>query len=323
MRLTVFALLLLAPLAYAQPKAPVPAPPGVKVERDIAYVPNGDKAQVLDVYVPEKASAKPLPLIVWVHGGGWKGGSKNGGPFAAFLNEGYAVASVEYRFSQVAPFPAQIQDCQAAVRWLRANAAKYNIDPDKFGAWGSSAGGHLVALLGTSGGKKVFPAIGGNEDVSDRVQAVCDYYGPADFTTVVEQAGQLDPSIKFMYRFEGKNDPYWSLIQAKPGPTEAKAKAVSPTTYVSKDAPPFLIFHGTADPQVPYAQSQLLADLLGKASVPVVLQRMPGVGHGGGPFGGQAVRGLVKRFFDKHLKGEDVKVEPLPEEQVSAQKKAA
>ena len=129
-----------------------------------------------------------MPLIVWIHGGGWEGGSKRGGPMEGFVASGFAAASVEYRFSQVAKFPAQIQDCQAAIRFLRANAAKYNIDPDHIGVAGESAGGHLAALLGTAGGKNVFPPIGGNEKQSDRVQAVCDFYGPADFTTVVQLA---------------------------------------------------------------------------------------------------------------------------------------
>src|SRR5690348_1769881 len=133
---------------------------GVRIERDIAYVPDGDPAQRLDIYLPENASDKPLPLLVWVHGGGWVGGSKSENPGAEFTAHGlYASASVEYRFSNVGVFPAQIQDCQAAIRFLRANASKYNIDPDRIGVWGGSAGGHLVALLGTAGGTGAFPKI--------------------------------------------------------------------------------------------------------------------------------------------------------------------
>src|SRR5688500_8356086 len=179
----------LAAPAAAQPKPPPgPAaaalPAGVTIERDIAYVPHGDPSQVLDIYLPKEKPSKPLPLVVWIHGGGWKGGSKANAPSAAMVPMGYIAASVEYRFSQKAVFPAQLQDCKAAIRWLRANSKKYNIDPERIGVWGSSAGGHLVALLGTTGGSKDFPPIGGNEDQSDRVQAVCDFFGPADFTAV-------------------------------------------------------------------------------------------------------------------------------------------
>lgn len=119
------------------------------------------------------------------------GGSKFPCPFSGMAARGYAVASVEYRFSQNAVFPAQIQDCQAAIRWLRSNSQKFNLDPDHIGAIGGSAGGHLSTLVGTAGGKKAFPPIGGNEDQSDRVQCVCDIFGPSNFATVIQQAAEL------------------------------------------------------------------------------------------------------------------------------------
>ncbi|MGA2502443.1 MAG: alpha/beta hydrolase, partial [Tepidisphaeraceae bacterium] len=127
---------LTAPSQAQQPRSA----PGVRVERDIRYVPDGDPAQELDLYLPERASDKPLPLVVWVHGGGWRGGSKAGCGVAFLLSQGYAAASVEYRFSNKAVFPAQIQDCQAAIRWLRANARKYNLDAEHIGVGGDSAG---------------------------------------------------------------------------------------------------------------------------------------------------------------------------------------
>ena len=190
---------------------------------------------------------------------------QDGQPYLNQLARGYVVASIEYRFSQKAIFPAQIQDCQAAIRWLRANAKKYNIDPDHIGVGGASAGGHLAALLGTSGGKKAFPPIGGNEDQSDRVQAVCDIFGPADFWTVVTQANE-DKNVKNVFKWNN-GDPYSKLIGAKLGEDKEKCDAVSPTHYVSKDNPPFLILHGDRDTLVPYAQSVELADLLTKAGV--------------------------------------------------------
>jgi len=304
----------------AAPPAPATAPapraiPGVRVERDVRYVPDGDAAQVLDLYVPEKAGEKPLPLLVWVHGGGWRGGTKAGNPGVALIPQGYAAASVEYRFSQKAVFPAQIQDCQAAIRWLRANAKKYNIDPDRIGVWGDSAGGHLVALLGTAGGTGAFAPIGGNADVSDRVQAVCDFYGPANFNTVMEQAAA--DAVKNIYPFNTPRDPYSGLIGVHMGADKAKTDAVSPVNHVSKDDAPFLILHGTADVHVPFAQSVELADALKRAGVSVTLQRFPGGGHGGPAFNLPAVRTLIRTFFDKHLKGADVTVEALPDAAVT------
>lgn len=319
------------PLALADEPKPAPpaapakapaAPPGVRVERDLRYVPEGDPSQVLDLYLPEKPSDKPLPLVVWIHGGGWRAGSKAGTQVQYLLPHGYAVASVEYRFSQKAVFPAQAQDCQAAVRFLRANAKKYNLDPDHVGLGGDSAGGHLVALLGTAGGAKAFPPVGGNEDQSDRVQAVCDFYGPTDFNTVMAQAA-ADPEVKNIYQFNTKSDPYSGLIGVPLNSDQAKGDAVSPVHYVSKDDPPVLILHGTADVHVPFAQSVEFAEALKKAGVDVTLQKFPGGGHGGPAFGKPAVRELIKAFFDKNLKGADVKVEPLPESAVRVTPPAA
>ena len=286
-----------------------------QVQKDLGYVPDGEPAQTLDLYPSPQASEKPLPLIVWIHGGGWQGGSKAGCPALEFLSRGYVVASVEYRFSQKALFPAQIQDCQAAIRWLRANSKKYNIAPDHIGVWGESAGGHLVALLGTSGGKKAFAAIGGNDDQSDRVQAVCDFYGPADFHDVVEQAAS-DKDAKNIFKFSTGDEPYSKLIGVHVGSDKQKDDAVSPVHYVTKDNPPFLILHGSVDQLVPYAQSVELADDLEKAGVSVVLQKLPGAGHGGPQFGQPKMKELIANFFDKNLQGKDVEVKALPDDQV-------
>lgn len=303
--------------ARAQNPAPQrPAlPKGFVAEYDVKYVPDGDEAQALDIYYPETPSDQPLPLLVWVHGGGWSAGSKAQPPYLAQLRRGYVVASVEYRFSQKAKFPAQIQDCQAAIRWLRANARKYSIDPEKIGVGGASAGGHLVALLGTSGGKNVFPKIGGNDDQSDRVQAVCDIFGPTDFWTVIQQA-EADPNVKNVFKWNN-GDPYSLLIDAKLGEDKEQCDAVSPVNYVSQDNPPFLILHGDHDTLVPYAQSVELEDLLKKAGVEVTLQRLPGAGHGGASFGLPGIAKLANAFFDKHLKGVEAKIEALPAEEVT------
>lgn len=290
-------------------------PPGFTAEYDVKYVPEGDAAQSLDIYFPESRAEKPLPLLVWIHGGGWSGGTKAQPPFVNALPRGYVVASVEYRFSQKAKFPAQIQDCQAAIRWLRANADKFSIDPAHIGVGGASAGGHLSALVGTSGGKKAFEMIGGNEDQSDRVQAVCDIFGPTDFWTVIAQADE-DKNVKNIFKWNN-GDPYSNLIGGGLGEDKEKCEVVSPVRYVSKDNPPFLILHGDRDALVPYEQSVELSGLLAKADVEVTLQKFPGAGHGGPAFALPAVVQLTNAFFDKHLKGIDAKIEPLPESDVT------
>ena len=309
----ILAVLLFTTCLRAEPRLPK----GVKLEANLQYVPGGDPAQVLDLYLPEQAGDKPLPLVVWIHGGGWRGGSKADCPAVGFVPEGYAAVSVEYRFSQKAVFPAQIQDCQAAIRWLRANSKEHHIDPDHIGVWGASAGGHLVALLGTAGGKKAFPPIGGNEEQSDRVQAVCDWFGPTDFNTVISQF-EADPTVKSVYKFGTPGDPYSRLIGVNLGESKEKDNAVSPIHYVSKDNPPILIMHGTKDPHVPFAQSEEFVAALKADGVDAMLQKFPGAGHGGAAFGLPKVRQLIHSFFDLHLKAADVKVEPLADADVMA-----
>jgi acetyl esterase/lipase len=307
----------------AQPLPKSEVKNGVRIERDIAYVADGDPSQRLDLYLPEHpGSDKPLPLLIWVHGGGWLGGSKNENPGKGFVASGeYATASVEYRFSNKAIFPAQIQDCQAAIRFLRANCKKYNLDAQHIGVWGGSAGGHLVALLGTAGGADAFPKIGEDRDQSDRVQAVIDIFGPADFSAVKRQVAE-DKTVKNIFNFEDMSSPYAKLFGAKPGDNVNLEKSASPVTFVSKDDPPFLIVHGTADTLVPYAQSTELADALKEAGVDVLLQTVPGGGHGGPQYGSPAANRLYKNFFDKHLKGADVKVEALTAEELTTPKAA-
>src|SRR4051812_42005020 len=152
---------------------------GIRLLPDLPYVASGSPAQRLDLYLPAKSTGV-RPLVVWIHGGGWVGGSKNQVNAAPLLASGYAVASVEYRFSQDAIFPAQIEDCKAAIRWLRAHATEYELDPAHIGAWGASAGGHLVAMLGTTSETHEFDK-GENLDQSSGVQCVLDWFGTSDF----------------------------------------------------------------------------------------------------------------------------------------------
>lgn len=268
--------------------------PGVIAQRDIAYVSNGHERQKLDLFLPEKG--ENLPLIVWIHGGGWVGGSKENPPALGFAKNGYAVASINYRFSQHAIYPAQIEDCKAAIRWLRANAAKNRINPDKIGVWGASAGGHLVALLGTTGDVKDFDK-GQNLDRSSRVQAVCDVFGPTDFLEYYNYANAklVDDAVL-------PDDPKSLLFRLVGGKLSEKKDVVAkanPITFVTQGDAPFLIMHGDKDPLVPLHQSELLEKALKKADVPVTLYVEKGSGHG---LRSPDVGKMVAEFFKKHLK---------------------
>src|SRR5581483_402137 len=230
----------LAPAARSQqlnPKAPK-LPDGAAEFRDLRYGPHTER-NTLDLIVPK--SDAPVPLIVWVHGGAWQGGSKAGNnPAFALLARGYAVAAINYRLSQHAVYPAQIHDCKAAVRFLRSNARKYNLNPDAFGVWGASAGGHLVALLGTTGNvKELEGAVGGHAGVSSRVQAVCDFFGPTDLTKMAAQT-----TVKGPIDHDSPNSPESKLVGGPIQENKEKAAKANPITYVSKDDPPFLILHG-------------------------------------------------------------------------------
>jgi acetyl esterase/lipase len=279
--------------APAAPGLTLSLPAGVKVLRDLAYVENGHERQKLDLYLPADTNTT-LPLIIWIHGGAWKGGSKDRCPAARFVAQGYAVASVNYRLSQHAIFPAQIQDCKAAVRWLRAHAKEHRLDPDRFAAWGSSAGGHLVALLGVTGDTKAFD-IGPNLDYSSRVQAVVDFFGPTDLTRMAAQSGP-----ESTMNHDASNSPESELIGGPVPDNPEKALKASPITYVSKNDPPFLLVHGDKDPLVPWQQSQILNDALKKAGVESELDLVKGAGHGNGF--GQPENERVAEFLKRHLK---------------------
>ena len=291
--LAALALLIALPSAHAQERRPLP--PGVKVVRDIEYIPGGGRAQSLDLYLPEKADA-PLPLVVWIHGGAWSAGSKDGNRAMPLMRDGFATASVEYRFSQQAVFPAQIEDCKAAIRFLRANAAQYGLDPQHIGVWGSSAGGHLVALLGTAGDVAAWEK-GGRPEVSSRVQAVCDFFGPSDLLTMGAQGANHRP----MPATDTAESPESKLIGGAIPDNPDKAKAASPVTYASADDPPFLIVHGDKDPLVPHAQSKELHETLQKAGVNSTLRIVEGAGHGNGIDTPETMQ-TVRDFFIKHLK---------------------
>jgi len=285
----------------------VQIPTGTKVERDIVYARVGDRELLLDLYLPPKGPAQ-LPVIVWVHGGGWRSGSKgSAGRARPMLNRGYAVVDVGYRLSGEAIFPAQLEDCKAAVRWVRANAAKYSLDPDRIGAWGSSAGGHLVAFLGTAGDVREFDTKA-NSEYSSRVQAVCDWFGPTDFL-------QMDKhSLEGSRLIHDAPDSPESLLVGGPiqnEPYRAIARKASPITYVTKDDPPFLIMHGDKDMSVPLHQSELLYDALKKVGVEATLHVVKGAGHGlrGGEESSEKLFEIVADFFDRNVKTQKPKAD--------------
>src|SRR5262245_60671979 len=263
-RWTSLALLWLLPLSVGAQPPRTSLPAGTRTERNLAYVKDGHERNKLDLYLPPQADA-PLPVVVWIHGGAWRAGSKDRCPATWAVAQGYAVGSLNYRLLQHAEFPAQIEDCKAAIRWLRANAKKYNLDPEHVGVAGASAGGHLAALLGTTGNVKELEGKGGNEGQSSRVQAVIDLFGPTGIPTRNREQGNV-------------------------------------LRYLTKYAPPFLILHGDADKTVPIRHSERLTEALKKAGVEVQFVRKEGAGHGGPSFQTDEARKSYQDFFDKHLK---------------------
>lgn len=275
-------------------------PEGAKVNRDIVYATIGDRQLRLDLYLPADRTS-PVPVVMWIHGGGWRGGQKgSAGPARPLVSRGYAVADVEYRLSGEAIFPAQVEDCKAAVRWLRANAESLGLAADRIGVWGSSAGGHLAAFLGTSCDVKEFDTES-NRQYSSRVQAVCDWFGPTDLLKMDAQAIQGSTLVH-----NGPNSPE-SLLVGGPiqkEPFRSLAIKANPITYINKKAPPFLIVHGNADLLVSFRQSEQLHAALAKVGANTTLQIVEGAGHGlrNGETPHEQLVSQAGEFFDEHLK---------------------
>jgi acetyl esterase/lipase len=267
------------------------APEVTRILRDLEYVPGGHERQKLDLFLPPHSEgSKALPLVVWVHGGAWMAGGKENCPVVSFLNHGFVVASINYRLSRHAIFPAQLEDCKAAIRFLRAGASPYNIDPNRIGVMGESAGGHLVALLGTTSDVNDFDK-GPNLHVSSEVQAVCDYFGPTDFTKMSDFESEID--------HDAPDSPESKLIGGPVQENHEACKKANPITYISKNDPPFLICHGDKDMTVPHNQSVLLNEALKKAGIDVKFHTVKGGGHG---FRDAETDRIVLMFFEKHLK---------------------
>jgi acetyl esterase/lipase len=270
---------------------------------DLAYA-SDSSAQKLDLYIPTSGSG-PFPVVVMVHGGGFMMGDKADGAGLAgvdqLLTAGYAVASINYRLSSEAKYPAQINDAKAAVRFLRANAAKYNLSLDKIGAWGASAGGSLVSLLGTTCGvSELEGAELGNADQSSCVQAVVDWFGPIDFLAMDEQFAGTSCS-------QDHNDassPESQLVGAPIQTVPDLVKTTNPMNYITPDDAPFLIQNGSADCNIPPIQGKNLADALSPVigADKVTYTLIDGAGHGGSQFSTAENLALVINFLDKYLK---------------------
>ena len=286
---------------------PNPAPPapelpeGIRAELDLPFAGTDNPRQRLDVYLPKQPSTEhPLPVIVIIHGAFQNANKRTGLGFASdFVSSGdYAAISIGYRLSDEAKWPAQIHDCKAAIRWIRANANKYNLDGNAISVIGPSAGGHLAALLGTTGGVATLEGtLGEHLKVSSRVTCVVDLFGPTDLLTLGGNHNRA-------------NSPESRLIG---GPLQEKqdlARQASPTTYVTGDDPPFLTIHGTKDPNVPFAQSEMLALALENAGATAILVPVEGGLHGN--FRNAEVQRRYHAFFDKHLRSLAVEVSTGP-----------
>lgn len=264
-------------------------PPAPIIYRDINYAGTNNAFQNLDLYVPSDAESM-TPVVVWIHGGAWVAGDKNH-PFMALdlVSRGIAVASINYRLAQNSPHPAQINDCKAAVRWLRANASRYRLDPTRIGCWGHSAGGHLAVLLATTGdvdsiessatgrlsAKSGAPAPQGRTALhssASAVQAACDWAGPTDLTSLIEQQ---TPNAKLDF-----TDPTGPVAILLGGRKPEECLDASPVFSISNDDAPILIVHGVEDDVVPPAQSQEMYDKVKAAGAPPVeLLMEQGEGH--------------------------------------------
>lgn len=276
---------------------------GVKKLADLDYAGTGNPRQTLDLYLPEKpVGSEPLPLIVFIHGGGWQGGDKNGGgaKVGAYVASGkYAGASIGYRLSGEAQWPSQIHDCKAAIRWLKAHAGEYGLDPDRIAVWGTSAGGHLVAMLGVSDGvEELEGKIGTHLDQNAKVHCVIDFFGPSELLTMGDHESIIDHNAP--------NSPEAKLIGGPVQDHPDKAKNASPIEHITADDAPHLIVHGDKDPTVPYPQSVDYEKRLASAGVPATLVTVAGAGHGKGF--GPTVEKVVAAYLEKMLLGEEKEI---------------
>jgi len=286
-------LLLTSPLAGQNQNPPFVAPNNVKITPDVVYAAIGARQMHLDLYLP-KNGAGPFPAVVYIHGGGWQNGNRLAfRRQAAYLaTKGYAGACIEYRLSGEAKYPAALYDSKAAVRWVRANAAKYNIDPNRIAAAGGSAGGHLVALLGTTADLPAYEGTEGATGVSSRVAAVAAFNPAVDLTGFDKNlATDAENTIaRFLGASYNANPQLW--------------KDASPTFHVDAKSAPTLFLHGDVDPTVPYKQSVEMMAKLKAAGVQAELFTAPGAKHGffNAPPWYEPALERMEKFFDSLLR---------------------
>jgi acetyl esterase/lipase len=258
---------------------------------DIEYARIGDRSLKLDLYVP---SEQRQPLIVWVHGGAWRSGTKSEMPLLNLVKGGWAAASVEYRLSPEAKFPAQIHDIKAAIRFLRKEAGKHGVNADSVVIAGASAGGHLAALVGvTNNHKELEGDFGGNDRENSSVQGIISFYGAANLTTILSQStphglSVREPALKL-------------LLGAEPTQVPNAARLASPVLHVDKNDPPLLLIHGDQDPQMPINQSHELQGAYKAAGCKVQFEVVHGAAHGGKEFSDEKRMGIVREFLTKNL----------------------
>ncbi len=303
-------------------RKPMPPPArvsdSIELKADLPYAGNDNPWQMVDLFLPKhRATEKPLPVVVYIHGGGWSGGTRRGGGMAAgFAASGnYAGVSVGYRLSSEAKWPAQIYDCKAAIRWIRGHAKEYNLDPEHIGVTGTSAGGHLVSLLGlTEGVKELEGDLGEFTSLSSKVTCVVNVCGPQDMASPLMQG---DAALK--------DDPAVAgLLGGTLAEKAAEAKQCSPLTYVHAGAPPFMTLHGTKDLRVNFNNATRLQAALTKVGSPTILIPITDGGHG---FNSPEANKRVQQFFDLHLRGipSEIPSEPaanvVPPPALSAEKK--
>ncbi len=265
---------------------------GVRVLPDVEYASVDNHRLLLDLYLPERAEG--APLLVWVHGGAWRGGSKSRMPLGTLAEEGWAIASVDYRLTPVARFPAQVHDIKAAVRFLRAKAADYGFNAEKIAIAGNSAGGHLAALVGTTNGHKDLEgSVGAHLEESSTVQATISLYGASNLTTILDQStpyglGVRIPALQL-------------LLGGQPEDKTEIAHLASPIFHVDQSDPPLLLIHGDQDPQMPISQSHELNGRYRELGLSVQFEVVHGAVHGGPEFYDEIRLPLIKKFLKAHL----------------------
>lgn len=279
-------------LAAAQPGGEVDTS-GVVVRADIEFARVDGERLLLDLYLP--ADATNPPLLIWVHGGGWRAGARSPVSTLDFVRAGYALASVDYRLSPVAAFPAQSHDINAAIRYLRAHASDLGIDTTRIGALGVSAGAHLAALAGVTNGHAALEGtVGGNQDRSSDVAAIVSYFGASNLTSILSQSTPFGLNIR---------QPGLELLFGGPPDERVElARLASPVFHVDAADPPLFLLHGDQDPQMPINQSHELHGVYKSLGLEVHFEVVHGSAHGGEAFFDAERMALVLAFLDKHLR---------------------